>query len=63
MKDYKLKEGIDYTIDDKGRLVFTAHYLKNRGYCCNNGCMNCPYPKDKNGKGIPSSPSKILREN
>ncbi len=38
-----LKEHEDYYILPDGRLVFTADYLKRRGYCCGNGCMNCPY--------------------
>ncbi len=24
-------------------VVFTADYLLQRGYCCGNGCKNCPY--------------------
>ncbi len=24
-------------------MVFTASYLKRRGYCCGNGCRHCPY--------------------
>lgn len=24
-------------------LVFTEHYLRKRGYCCNSGCRHCPY--------------------
>ncbi|QHS53368.1 DUF5522 domain-containing protein [Edaphobacter sp. 12200R-103] len=24
-------------------LVFTAQYLRKRGYCCNSGCRHCPY--------------------
>jgi hypothetical protein len=28
-----------------GYYVFTEKYLKNRGYCCNNGCRYCPYKK------------------
>ena len=39
----QLKEGIDYTILPDGRLVFTAKYLLDRGFCCGNGCLNCPY--------------------
>jgi len=38
-----MEEGIDYIILPDGKLVFTAHYLKNRGYCCGFGCRNCPY--------------------
>lgn len=38
-----LKEGIDYYFNEKGLLVFTEKYLKERGYCCKNGCKHCPY--------------------
>lgn len=24
-------------------LVFTAKFLRDRGYCCENGCRHCPY--------------------
>jgi len=42
----QLVEGRDYYLDPAtGLLVFTAEYLKARGYCCDNGCQNCPYPK------------------
>src|SRR5687768_18385892 len=33
----------DYYINEKGLWVFTADYLKRRGYCCESGCMHCPY--------------------
>ena len=39
----RLKEGEDYYILEDGRLVFTGTYLLKRGYCCGNGCLNCPY--------------------
>jgi hypothetical protein len=26
-----------------GLVIFTAEYLLGRGYCCGNGCRNCPY--------------------
>jgi hypothetical protein len=38
-----MQPGIDYEILPDGKLVFTAHYLKNRGYCCGFGCRHCPY--------------------
>ncbi|MCF8451003.1 MAG: hypothetical protein K9G49_14115 [Taibaiella sp.] len=38
-----MQEGQDYYITTDGLLVFTAHYLSERGYCCGNGCLNCPY--------------------
>jgi hypothetical protein len=42
-KGMALKEGVDYEIDGNGLLVFTRQYLLKRGYCCKNGCRNCPY--------------------
>jgi hypothetical protein len=42
-----LVEAVDYTIDPTtGYIVLTAHYLLKRGYCCGNGCRNCPYPPE-----------------
>jgi iron complex transport system substrate-binding protein len=38
----RLQEGRDYVFET-GLMVFTASYLKRRGYCCGNGCRNCPY--------------------
>ena len=38
-----LVPGVDYTVDESGRWVFTAHHLKSRGYCCFNACRNCPW--------------------
>jgi len=48
----KLEEGVDYTIDSKtGYLIFTSYYLEKRGYCCGNGCKNCPFfPRKKGNK-------------
>ena len=36
-------EDPDFDILPDGRYVMSAGYLKRRGYCCGNGCMNCPY--------------------
>jgi hypothetical protein len=38
-----MKEHEDYYLLPDGRLVFTAAWLLKRGYCCGNGCLNCPY--------------------
>jgi iron complex transport system substrate-binding protein len=32
----------DYYLEN-GAMVFTASYLKRRGYCCDSGCRHCPY--------------------
>jgi len=38
----EVTEGRDYYLEG-GVMVFTASYLKRRGYCCGNGCRHCPY--------------------
>lgn len=40
----KIVEGQDYYFEN-GLMVLTERFLLNRGYCCNNGCRHCPYPK------------------
>jgi hypothetical protein len=45
-KSEKFTEGKDYFFED-GLMVLTAHFLLGRGYCCRNGCRNCPYTQEK----------------
>ena len=47
MSPAQLIEGVDYYLEDSF-MVFTAHYLRNRGYCCQSGCRHCPYGFQKN---------------
>jgi len=35
----------DYYLNEEGLIVFTADFLKKRGYCCGNHCRHCPYTK------------------
>jgi hypothetical protein len=42
-----LIDGLDYYLEN-GLMVFTAYFLRRRGYCCDNGCRHCPYEKDRN---------------
>lgn len=35
-------EGEDFYYE-KGLMVFTAKYHRERGSCCGNGCRHCPY--------------------
>jgi hypothetical protein len=42
MTDREPIAGIDYYLEN-GLLVFTAQYLRDRGYCCTSGCRHCPY--------------------
>ncbi len=39
----ELVEGLHYYINEQGYVVLTAKYLLERGYCCGNGCLHCPY--------------------
>ena len=42
VQNTKLLEGIDFEIEN-GNYVFSKWYHLKRGYCCKNGCVNCPY--------------------
>lgn len=35
-------EGIDFYWENDF-MVLTEKFLLNKGYCCGNGCKNCPY--------------------
>lgn len=32
--------------EENGKVVFTEHFLLNRGFCCGNYCKHCPYGID-----------------
>lgn len=54
IRDQAIIETLDkeppYYIDENGNTVFTSYYLRKRGFCCGNGCRNCPYtPKHVKG--------------
>jgi len=53
----QLVEGVDYYIE-KGFVVFTEHYLRNRGYCCESGCRHCPYGFVKKESTLSNLPGK-----
>jgi len=42
MEPKKFVEGVDYYYEN-GLMVLTEHFLKERGYCCDNNCRHCPY--------------------
>jgi hypothetical protein len=54
MSDDELIEGVDYYWEN-GFMVFTAVYLRKRGFCCRSGCRHCPYgfvrDEEANSKG------------
>lgn len=47
----QLTEGLHYNMEEVNGtklLVMSKWYLLRRGYCCENGCRNCPYGFRKN---------------
>jgi hypothetical protein len=38
-----LTEGVDFYYNAEGYMVLTEQYHLERGYCCGNGCLHCPY--------------------
>ncbi|MBB1283460.1 DUF559 domain-containing protein [Flavisolibacter sp. BT320] len=48
----------DYYLTEDGRVVFTANYLRKRGYCCGNGCRHCPF----NYEAVPEPKRSALLE-
>ncbi len=52
-----LKEGEDFIYDKQGRMVLSREYHLKRGYCCQSGCVNCPY--DFASKVDPNYPSEF----
>ncbi|HTO16213.1 MAG TPA: DUF5522 domain-containing protein [Edaphocola sp.] len=38
-----LQEGVDFYYNEQGLMVLTEKYHLNKGYCCGNGCLHCPY--------------------
>ncbi|WP_343304528.1 DUF5522 domain-containing protein [Chitinophaga niabensis] len=43
----QLQENIDFYYNEQGYFVFTEKYHRERGYCCGNGCLHCPYDYEK----------------
>jgi Family of unknown function (DUF5522) len=43
----KLTEHTHYYFNEAGLMVFTGTYHLERGFCCGNGCLHCPYDFEK----------------
>lgn len=48
---FRLIENVDYVVEN-GYRVLTEDFLLKRGYCCGNGCKNCPYFPQERGSNI-----------
>lgn len=42
MTELNQQEDSDFYYEN-GLVVFTAKYLRERGFCCRSGCRHCPY--------------------
>jgi len=54
----QLIEHIDYYFNEAGLMVLTEKYLRDRGFCCGNGCLHCPY----NYEAVPEPRRSLLRK-
>lgn len=55
MNNNPLIPNVDYYINVDGNLVFTEAYHLKRGFCCQSGCLHCPYGyKDKVDPSVPA---------
>jgi len=43
----ELIEGVHYYFNEDGLVVLTEQYHIEKGYCCGNGCLHCPYEYEK----------------
>jgi Family of unknown function (DUF5522) len=39
----QLQEGQDFYYNELGYMVLTSRYHLEKGKCCGNGCLNCPF--------------------
>jgi hypothetical protein len=39
----QLVEGKDFYYNEEGYIVLTEQYHLNKGFCCGNGCLHCPF--------------------
>jgi Family of unknown function (DUF5522) len=51
-------EGIHYYMNEDGLMVLTEKYHLEKGYCCGNGCLHCPY----NYENVPEPKKSYLRK-
>ncbi|WP_423736798.1 DUF5522 domain-containing protein [Chitinophaga caseinilytica] len=59
----QLQENIDFYYNEQGYVVLTEHFHRERGYCCGNGCLHCPFdyenvPEEKRKRLLEARPPK-----
>ena len=53
-----LIEGEDFYFNNEGLMVLTEKYHLEKGFCCGNGCLHCPYDYES----VPEPKKSRLRE-
>ncbi|PWT95957.1 MAG: hypothetical protein C5B52_16820 [Bacteroidetes bacterium] len=53
-----LIEGEDFYFNEEGLMVLTEKYHLEKGFCCGNGCLHCPYDYEN----VPEPKRSRLRE-
>ncbi|WP_341838492.1 DUF5522 domain-containing protein [Chitinophaga pollutisoli] len=43
----QLQENIDFYYNEQGYVVLTEKFHRERGFCCGNGCLHCPFDYEK----------------
>jgi len=51
-------EGEHYYYNEAGLIVLTRKFHLERGYCCGNGCLHCPYDYER----VPEPKRSLLRK-
>ncbi|WP_109695162.1 DUF5522 domain-containing protein [Chitinophaga deserti] len=54
----QLQEHIDFYYNEQGYVVLTEKFHLERGFCCGNGCLHCPFNYEK----VPGEKRKLLLE-
>lgn len=53
----------DFYINKDGNTVFTEEFHLRRGYCCESGCLHCPYGfNDKYDSAKSDVPHELRRQ-
>ena len=39
----QMVEGKDFYYNEEGYIVLTEQYHLDKGFCCGNGCLHCPF--------------------
>ena len=58
----ELIEGKDFYYNKEGLFVFTEQYHREKGFCCGNGCLHCPFTYENVNEAERESSLNLRRE-